>query len=90
MSGRDLDVVVFGATGVTGRRVAAHLAERAPATGLRWAAAARDGLKLARILEEVGVVAPEVISADIGDPHSLNAMAARTRVLLDLVDPYTL
>jgi short subunit dehydrogenase-like uncharacterized protein len=29
MADRDIDVVVFGATGVTGRRVAAYLAERA-------------------------------------------------------------
>jgi short subunit dehydrogenase-like uncharacterized protein len=90
VNGRDLDVVVFGATGVTGRRVAAYLAERAPASGLRWAAAARDAAKLARILEEVGVAPAETISADIGDPSSLRAMASRTRVVLDLVGPYTL
>lgn len=90
MNGRDLDVVVFGATGVTGRGVAAYLAQRAPASGLRWAAAARDQAKLARVLEGVGVSAPETISADIGDPASLRAMAARTRVVLNLVGPYTL
>jgi uncharacterized protein YbjT (DUF2867 family) len=33
MAARDLDLVVFGATGVTGRRVCAYLAERAAATG---------------------------------------------------------
>ncbi len=90
MSGRDLDVVVFGATGVTGRGVAAYLAERAPATGLRWAAAARDESKLARVLSEVGVTAPETIAANVADPSSLLAMAARARVVLDLVGPYTL
>ena len=90
MNGRDLDVVVFGATGVTGRRVAAYLAERAGSSGLRWAAAARDGAKLARILDEVGISAPETISADVGDAASLRAMAARARVVLDLVGPYTL
>jgi short subunit dehydrogenase-like uncharacterized protein len=90
VNGRDLDVVVFGATGVTGRGVAAYLAQRAPATGLRWAAAARDADKLKRVLGEVGVAAPETISADVGDPGSLAAMAARTRLVLDLVGPYTL
>jgi len=86
---RDLDVVVFGATGVTGRRVAAYLAERAPETESRWAAAARDVRKLERQLEEDGVVAPETISADLGDPASLAAMASRARVVLNLVGPYT-
>ena len=90
MNGRDLDVVVFGATGVTGRGVAAYLAGRAAETGLRWAAAARDAGRLEQVLGGLGVSAPETISADVGDPASLAAMAARTRVVLDLVGPYTL
>jgi short subunit dehydrogenase-like uncharacterized protein len=87
---RDLSVVVFGATGVTGRNVAAYLAERAGETGTRWAVAGRDPAKLERILAEVGVSAPEAIIADVTDPGSLAAMASRTRVVLDLVGPYTL
>jgi short subunit dehydrogenase-like uncharacterized protein len=90
MSTRELDVVVFGATGVTGRRVAAYLAERAPETGLRWAAAARDPQKLRAVLAEVGVSGAETIAADVADRASLEAMSARTRVVLDLVGPYTL
>jgi short subunit dehydrogenase-like uncharacterized protein len=90
VSERDLDVVVFGATGVTGRRVAEYLAQRAGETGARWAAAARDPSKVERLLGEAGVTAPETIVADVDDPSSLVAMAARTRVVLDLVGPYTL
>jgi short subunit dehydrogenase-like uncharacterized protein len=87
---RDLDVVVFGATGVTGRRVAAYLGERAAQTGASWAAAARDVAKLRRVLDEDGVSAPETVVADIEDPQSLAAMASRARVVLNLVGPYTL
>lgn len=90
MSDRDLSVVVFGASGVTGRRVAAYLAERAGEVGASWAVAGRDPAKLERVLGEIGVAAPETIVADVGDPASLAAMAARTRVVLDLVGPYTL
>jgi short subunit dehydrogenase-like uncharacterized protein len=90
MAARDLDVIVFGATGVTGRRVAAYLFERAGETGLRWAAAARDADRAARVLGEVGVSAPETLLADVSDAASLAAMASRTRVVLDLVGPYTL
>ena len=89
MGERDLDGVVFGATGVTGRRVAAYLAERAPETGARWAAAARDPVKLERVLDEAGASVPETIVADVDDPESLAAMASRTRVVLNLVGPYT-
>jgi hypothetical protein len=90
VSERDLDVVVFGATGVTGRRVAAYLAERAAETDLRWAAAARDADKAGKLLGEIGVTAPQTIVADVGDGSSLAAMASRARVVLDLVGPYTL
>lgn len=90
MADRDLSVVVFGASGVTGRRVAAYLSERAGEVGARWAVAGRDPAKLERVLGEIGVVAPETIAADVGDPASLAAMAARTRVVLDLVGPYML
>jgi short subunit dehydrogenase-like uncharacterized protein len=89
VGGRDLDVVVFGATGITGRNVAAYLAERAPETGATWAAAARDTAKLDRVLGEIGVSAPETIVADVRDPASLAAMASRARVVLNLVGPYT-
>jgi short subunit dehydrogenase-like uncharacterized protein len=90
MGERNLDVVVFGATGVTGRQVASYLAQRAADTGARWAAAGRDAAKLERVLGEVGAGGAETIVADIGDPESLREMAARARVVLNLVGPYTL
>jgi short subunit dehydrogenase-like uncharacterized protein len=90
VSERDLDVVVFGATGVTGRRVAAYLAERADAAGARWAIAVRDPNKAVRLLEEAGVSAGETIRADVSEQGTLEAMAARARVVLNLVGPYTL
>jgi short subunit dehydrogenase-like uncharacterized protein len=90
VSERDLDVVVFGATGVTGRQVAAYLAERTAGEGTRWAAAGRDPAKLERVLGDVGVTAPETVVADLSDPDSLAAMASRARVVLNLCGPYTL
>lgn len=89
MTEPDLDLVVFGATSVTGRRVAAYLAERTAGTEIRWAAAARDLVKLDRTLGESGIEAPEVIAADVGDRRSLEAMAARAKVVVNLVGPYT-
>jgi short subunit dehydrogenase-like uncharacterized protein len=82
---RDLDVVVFGATGVTGRQVAVYLS----GTEARWGAAGRDTARLERTLAEVGATPTETIAAELGDPGSLAAMAARTKVVLNLVGPYT-
>ncbi len=85
MAEREFDVVVFGATSVTGRRVCAYLAER----GANWAGAARDAAKAEKVLGECDVTAPETITADVTDEASLAAMASRTRVVLNLVGPYT-
>ena len=82
---RDLDVVVFGATGVTGREVARYLSD----TDARWGAAGRDAAKLERTLADVGATPTETIAAELGDQSSLDAMAERTRVVLNLVGPYT-
>jgi short subunit dehydrogenase-like uncharacterized protein len=83
---RAFDVVVFGATGITGRQVAVYLAEQ----GARWAAAARDRAKCEQVLGELGCAAPETIVAAVNDPASLAAMASRTKVVLNLAGPYTL
>jgi short subunit dehydrogenase-like uncharacterized protein len=85
---RDVGVAVLGATGVTGRRVAAYLASRAHGAELRWVAAGRDPAKLRRILAEEGVHDAEVVAVDITHPHSLQVLAQRTKVLLNLVGPY--
>jgi short subunit dehydrogenase-like uncharacterized protein len=87
-SEREFDVVVFGATSVTGRRIAGYLAELGEAAG-SWAAAARSPEKLERVLAEEGVAAPATITADVGDPASLEAMASRARTVVNLVGPYT-
>lgn len=89
-STREFSVVVFGASGVAGRNVAAYLAGRVAEVGSRWAVAGRDAAKVDRVLGEIGISAPETIVADVDTPESLAAMARRTQVVLDLVGPYTL
>ena len=89
------DVVVLGATGITGRLVAAHLARRAGQDGsgpggrpLRWAAAGRDEARVRQALERIGVEA-DVLVADVTDTASLDALAASTRAVANVVGPYT-
>jgi short subunit dehydrogenase-like uncharacterized protein len=84
---REFDVVVFGATSVTGRRTCAYLAGLDG--GASWAAAGRDLTKVQRVLAEEGVSAPATIAADIDDPTSLREMADRARTLVNVVGPYT-
>jgi short subunit dehydrogenase-like uncharacterized protein len=86
----EFDVVIFGATGYTGRLVAEHLARRIPSRGLlRWALAGRSLDRLAATKREVGAV-PHVglIVADATDPSSLHDMVARTRLVVSTAGPY--
>ena len=85
---RDFDVVLLGATGFTGRLVAAHLATSA-SPGLRLALAGRNLKKL----EEVRQGLPEaahawpLLEVDSGREADMQRLAAATRVVCTTVGP---
>lgn len=90
MADRDFEIVLWGATGYTGRLVAERLAADA---GLGWALAGRDRGRLERVRDELAARAPHarelpILLGDAGDPASLAAIAARTRVVCTTVGPY--
>lgn len=88
----EFDIVVYGATGFTGRLVAEHLAQRYGIDGeVKWAMAGRSADKLAAVRDEIG--APKdtpLFVADADDPASLKAMVERTKAVLTTVGPYQL
>ena len=87
---RDFDVIVYGATGFTGRLVAEYLVQAYPGRG-RWAMAGRSAAKLAGIRDVIGAPADlPLIVADADDSVSIRAMADRTAVVLTTVGPYQL
>ncbi len=90
---RDFDLILWGATGFTGQLLADYLLKRHGADGdLRWALAARNQVKLAKVKEELGAEAEKlpVLIADSSDRESLDEMVARTRAICSTVGPYAL
>lgn len=87
---RELDIVVFGATGSTGRLVAKYLIEARRTRPIRLALAGRDRGKLAAIAAELAgdTDVPAQIVVDAHDRAGLAAMAARTRAVASTVGPY--
>jgi short subunit dehydrogenase-like uncharacterized protein len=85
---KDFDIIVYGATGFTGRLVAEYLAQ----TGAtRWAMAGRSMTKLQQVRDEIGAPADTpLIVADSDDPATLKTMCERTEVVLTTVGPYQL
>jgi len=89
---RDYDVIVYGATGFTGRLVAEHmLATYGTGGDVRWALAGRSKTKLEGVRTDIGASADlPLIVADASDPASLAAMARSARVIITTVGPYQL
>ncbi len=89
---RDFDLIVYGATGYTGRLIAEYLAtsyrgDDAPS----WAIAGRSTDKLQKVRADIG--APDdlpLVKADAAEPASLRSMCERAAVIITAVGPYQL
>jgi short subunit dehydrogenase-like uncharacterized protein len=84
------DIVLFGATGYTGRLVAEVLAQQAPAA-VRWAIAGRSRAKLDDVARELalpGTVAR--ITVDARDQASIDTLVQQAEVVITTVGPYQL
>jgi short subunit dehydrogenase-like uncharacterized protein len=86
---RDLDIVIYGATGFVGRLTAEYLAKAG--TGIRVGLAGRSAERLLTVRQALGAGAENwpLIVADLAQPDALTAMAARTQVVLSAVGPYS-
>jgi short subunit dehydrogenase-like uncharacterized protein len=87
---REFDIVLWGATGFTGRLVADYLARNylGGDTGLRLALAGRNKEKLESVANEVGAPQLPILIGDSFDADSLDAIASKAEVLITTVGPY--
>lgn len=78
---RTLDLIVFGATGFTGRLVAEHLYARCGAGGeVAWAMAGRSLVKMLEVCSRISADdALPLIEADASDAASLSALVSQAR-----------
>lgn len=92
MAAEKLDVIIFGATGFTGKYTVYEACS--VLENLRWGVAGRNREKLEAVLKEMGAKANKnlmntpIIIADINDEKSLVEMAKRCRVVVNLCGPY--
>jgi short subunit dehydrogenase-like uncharacterized protein len=90
---REFDIIVYGATGFTGRLVAEYLVQHyaGRADAPKWAMAGRSADKLAEVRDLIGAPADTpLVVADASDAASLDAMCARAKVIVTTVGPYQL
>ncbi len=87
---RDLDLVLYGATGFVGRLTAAYLAEHAP-EGTRIGLGGRSEARLEEVRTSLGTRAAgwPLVVADSGDAAALAVLAGRTTAVATTVGPYS-
>ncbi len=92
MTTRAFDIVLWGATGATGRRAAQHLARRCGECGLNLAIGGRNRQKLEAIRDRLPDQGNEIgiMVGDSLDPTSMTDVAAAARVVVSTVGPFAL
>jgi len=89
---RELGIIVYGATGYTGRLVCEYLNAQYGVNGdVHWAMAGRSKEKLIAVRDELGISGDiPLVVADADNAASVREMVARTQVLITTVGPYQL
>ena len=85
---RDYDIVIWGASGFTGRLVAEYLYKNYNYKDLKWAIAGRDKEKLNTVRENYLDENIPIILADSFDESSLVEMVKKTNVVCSTVGPH--
>lgn len=88
---KEFDVIIWGASGFTGRLVVAHLFKNYGVNdNLKWAMAGRNKKKLKQVRSEIADNSVPIIIADSNDEVSLKEMIIRTKVICTTVGPYAI
>jgi short subunit dehydrogenase-like uncharacterized protein len=87
---KSLDLIVFGATGFTGRLVAEYLNTAYGVGGkVAWAMAGRNRDKLAQVRDQIGASAKlPLLAADASDAAALAGLVSQGKVIITTVGPY--
>ena len=92
MSEREFDVIVFGASGYTGKLVAEYMGkEYGNDESIRWAIAGRNKDKLSSVKKDLNLnERVSIIEVDSTNKDSLDSMTSSAKCILTTVGPYQL
>jgi short subunit dehydrogenase-like uncharacterized protein len=88
---REFDIIIWGASGFTGRLVAQYYFENYGTDGdFKWAIGGRNETKLKAVRAEVADDTVPIVVADSKNAASLEALVKRTKVICTTVGPYAI
>jgi short subunit dehydrogenase-like uncharacterized protein len=92
MPDRQYDVVLYGASGFTGRQTVQYFARNTRPSDVRWAIAGRNrqALEAARQQADENAGSVDILVADAQDQPAVDAIVSKTRVLLTTAGPFSL
>ena len=92
MSERNFDVVIYGATGFTGKLVVEYMLNQyGNDNSISWAMAGRSHEKLIAVRDKLGVsIEVPLLIVDSNDKSSITDMVKQTKCVLTTVGPYQL
>src|SRR5947209_1478798 len=92
MPDRKYDVVLYGASGFTGRQAIQYFARHVQPSQVRWAIAGRNRQALESAKAQAGgnAQAADILIADARDQQALDKIASQTRIVLSTAGPFAL
>ncbi|WP_298335226.1 saccharopine dehydrogenase NADP-binding domain-containing protein [uncultured Erythrobacter sp.] len=90
MTDKTFDIIVYGATSFVGQIITRYMHDQFADGSITWAIAGRSKAKLQQVSNEIGLDGIELLVADAEDKAALQALCARTTVVMSTVGPYAL
>ena len=85
---KELDLIIWGATGFTGQLVAEYVYKKYSNTDLKWGIAGRNKEKVSDVAKQLNIDVDRIFIADCNDLESLIKLTFRTKVICTTVGPY--
>ena len=85
---KELDLIIWGATGFTGQLVSKYVYKKYSKTGLKWGIAGRNKGKVSDVAKQLNIDVDKIFIADCNDIESLIKLTSRTKVICTTVGPY--
>ena len=85
---KELDLIIWGATGFTGQLVSEYINKKYSNTALKWGIAGRNKEKVLVIADRLNIAKDRIFIADCNDIESLIKLTSKTKVICTTVGPY--
>ena len=85
---RELDLIIWGATGFTGQLVSEYISKQYTNSTLKWGIAGRNKEKVLSVAKRLNIDEERIFIADSNNIDTLKKLTSKTKVICTTVGPY--